>query len=51
MFHKLGADATLISHADDLISQLVRNMTDRTGDPRLLERVRREAARRVIAME
>ena len=34
-----------------MIAQLVRNMTDRTSDPRLRERVRREAARRVVASE
>jgi len=51
LFHRLGVDTTSISHADDLIAQLVRNMTDRTSDPRLLERVRREAARRVVASE
>lgn len=34
-----------------LIAQLVRNMTSRTHDPGLLERVRRQAAHRVLAMQ
>ena len=38
-----------VPQGDDLITQLVRNMTSRTGDPTLLEKVRRQAARRVVA--
>ena len=40
-----------ISAAADLITQLVSNETTRRDDPALLERVRREAARRVMAMQ
>jgi hypothetical protein len=50
LFRRLGLDNTSISNGDDLITQLVRNMTSRTGDPALLERVRRQAARRVLRL-
>ena len=40
-----------ISHAADLITQLVSNETSRVEDPRLLENVRRQAARRVMALQ
>jgi len=49
LFSRLGVDGSSISKGDDLITQLVRNMTSRTGDPTLLEKVRRQAARRVLA--
>jgi hypothetical protein len=49
LFNKLGASDALISNADDLITQLVRNVTERTADPALLEKVRRQAAHRIIA--
>lgn len=51
LFQQLGLDATSISNADDLITLLVRNMTARTGNPVLLEQVRRQAARRVLAQQ
>ena len=38
-----GATA-LISHAADLITQLVSNMSEHSTDVRLLERIRRGAA-------
>ena len=38
-----------ISNAADLISELVTNETSRNEDPSLLERLRREAAHRVMA--
>ena len=50
LFRRLGLDNASISNGDDLITQLIRNMTSRTGDPALLEHVRRQAARRVMAM-
>ena len=40
-----------ISHAADLIVQLISNQTARHEDPRLLERVRRQAAHRVMALQ
>ena len=47
----LGATPARISHAADLIAQVVSNATARVEDPALLERLRREAARRVIAAQ
>ena len=49
LYNMLG-EAGGISAAADLITQLVSNETTRRDDPALLERVRREAARRVMAM-
>ena len=50
LFHLLGVDeAALISKGSDLITQLVRNHSDYSEDVVLMERVRREAARRIIA--
>ena len=49
LFNRLGATDASISRADDLITQLVSNMTDHARDPVLLERVRRQAAHRVMA--
>lgn len=40
-----------ISHAADLITQLVLNETSRVEDPRLLETVRRQAAHRVMELQ
>ena len=51
LFKRLGVDDTSINNGDDLIAQLVRNMTSRTQDPGLLERVRRQAAHRVLAQQ
>ena len=48
LFKKLGVSAASLSNAADLITQLVRNATQRTEDPRLLESVRRQAAHRII---
>lgn len=53
LFSRLGhsgvtAAEPLISNAADLIRQAVLNDTARREDPALLERLRREAARRVI---
>eukprot|EP00035_Acanthoeca_spectabilis_P017163 m.358835 g.358835 ORF g.358835 m.358835 type:complete len:670 (-) comp16619_c0_seq85:933-2942(-) len=47
LFNKLGATAS-ISKAADLITQLVMNITVRQEDPALLERLRREAAHRIM---
>ena len=49
LFNKLGSNSASISHAADLISQLVTNETSRHEDPSLLEKLRREAAHRVMA--
>ena len=49
LFRMLGATNDSISHAADLIAQLVTNQTERHEDPALLEAVRREAARRAVA--
>ena len=49
LFHMLGATQDRISLAADLITQLVSNATVRAEDPRLLESVRRAAARRVVS--
>ena len=49
LFNKLGATDAYISNAADLIVQLVRNETERVEDPRLLEKVRRQAAHRIMA--
>jgi hypothetical protein len=49
LFNKLGATSKSISNAADLIIQLVSNQTARTEDPGLLEKVRRQAAHRVMA--
>ena len=38
-----------VSKGGDLIAQLISNLTSRVEDPRLLEKVRREAAHRVMA--
>ena len=51
LLNKLGASDASISHAADLITQLVTNETARHEDPKLLEQVRREAARRVMAQQ
>jgi hypothetical protein len=51
LFKRLGVDEMSINKGDDLIAQLVRNMTSRTQDSGLLERVRREAAHRVMAQQ
>jgi hypothetical protein len=51
LFNKLGANSASISNAADLISQLVTNETMRHEDPSLLEKLRREAAHRVMAAE
>ena len=48
LFNRLGATGS-ISHADDLITQMISNMTEWTEDAVLLEKLRREAARRVMA--
>ena len=48
LFNKLGTSPNLISKADDLITQLVSNITTRNPDPILLERVRRQAAHRIM---
>eukprot|EP01046_Picozoa_sp_COSAG06_P005144 COSAG06_NODE_226_length_19747_cov_9.234121_13_plen_703_part_00 len=50
LFNKLGATDAYISHAADLIVQLVENETVRVENPQLLETVRRQAARRVMAL-
>ena len=50
LFNRLGHRAApMIANADDLITQLVSNMTERVEDPGLLERVRRQAAHRIMA--
>ena len=49
LFQRLGYTADMVSHAADLIRMTVVNDTSRKEDPLLLERLRREAARRVIA--
>ena len=49
LFNKLGASDASLSHAADLITQLVTNETARHEDPQLLEQLRRQAARRVMA--
>jgi hypothetical protein len=51
LFNRLGATTRSISMAADLISQLVSNATVRTEDPRLLEKVRRQAAHRIMALQ
>ena len=51
LFNRLALDTHSISLAADLITQLVSNATARHEDPCLLERVRREAARRIIATQ
>jgi hypothetical protein len=51
LFNKLGTSSASISNAADLISQLVANETMRREDPSLLEKLRREAAHRVMAAE
>jgi len=51
LFNKLGADDAHISKAADLIIQLMRNETVRIENPALLERVRCEAAERVMASQ
>ena len=52
LLSRLGHDSdTLISNAADLIRQTVRSDTEREEDPGLLERLRRDAARRIIAMK
>ena len=48
LFDKLGATSSYISNGADLISQLVRNMSDYHLDSVNMEKVRRLAARRVI---
>ena len=50
LFHRLGTTDASLSKAADLITQLVSNETVRVEDPRLLEVVRRRAARRVMAL-
>jgi hypothetical protein len=50
LFHKLGANAS-ISTAADLITQLVSNETMRVENPQLLEKVRRQAAKRVMEQQ
>ena len=50
LLHMLGASDASISHADDLITQVVMNETSRHEDPRLLEKLRRQAAKRVLAL-
>ena len=50
LFNRLGYTAELISNAADLITQTVASDTSRREDPALLERLRREAARRVIVL-
>ena len=47
--NRLGYSTTLISNAADLLRQTVVNDTSRREDPVLLERLRRQAARRIIA--
>ena len=49
LFNKLGATVGAVSKADDLITQLVMNVTSRTPDAVLLEKVRRQAAHRIMA--
>ena len=52
LFSRLGTSGgSSISHADDLITQLISNITavGRVEDPALLERVRRQAAHRIMA--
>ena len=45
-----GVDAeTMLSHAGDLISKLVKTSSQLEYDPKLLEEVRRAAARRIMA--
>ena len=51
LFNKLGSNSASISNGADLISQLVTNETMRHEDPSLLEKLRREAAHRVMASE
>ena len=51
LFNKLGASGSRISHAADLISQLVTNETARHEEPALLEKLRREAAHRIMAAQ
>ena len=47
---QLGINKTTgLSNGADLIQQIVRNGTDRVEDPALMERVRRQAAHRIIA--
>ena len=49
LFQRLGYTTDMVSHAGDLIRMTVVNDTSRQEDPMLLERLRREVARRVIA--
>jgi len=49
LLNMLGSSAASISHADDLIAQVVTNETSRHENPRLLEKLRRQAAKRVLA--
>ena len=54
LFNRLGSSSrSFISHADDLITQLISNITaaGRVEDPALLERVRRQAAHRIVASD
>ena len=46
LFNRLGNSLapTMISNADDLITQLISNITLRNEDPTLLETARRQAA-------
>eukprot|EP01052_Picozoa_sp_SAG31_P002260 SAG31_NODE_78_length_27447_cov_83.819877_6_plen_896_part_00 len=49
LFKLLGTNGQSISHADDLISQLVSNATEWNNNPLLLEQVRRQAAHRILS--
>lgn len=51
LFNRLGTSHRSISRADDLITQLISNITaaGRVENPALLERVRRQAAHRIMA--
>ena len=52
LFQRLGSadlNGGRVSKGGDLIAQLISNLTSRVEDPRLLEKVRREAAHRVMA--
>ena len=49
LFARLGLNVLNVSSSADLLTQLISNYTSRHEDPRLLEKVRRQAAHRIIA--
>ena len=50
LFRRLGSTDS-ISNGDDLITQVIANLTAWDDDPLVLERARRQAARRIVARQ